>query len=45
MKFQVGQIVTVMGQEAKIISVDPKKRRYKVDMGNFVIEVAESIIK
>jgi hypothetical protein len=45
MKFQIGQIVTVMGQSAKIVSLNPKKKRYKVDMGNFIIEVAESIIK
>jgi hypothetical protein len=45
MKFQVGQIVTVMGQSAKIISLDIKKKRYKVYMGNFIIEVAESVVK
>lgn len=45
MKFKIGQVVTVMGREAKIISIDEKKLRYKVDMGNFIIEVAESIIE
>lgn len=44
MKYQIGQRVTVMGHTATILSIDAKKKKYKVQMPNFIMEVSESII-
>jgi dsDNA-specific endonuclease/ATPase MutS2 len=44
MKYQIGQKVTVMGHTATILEIDAKKKKYKVQLPNFIMEVSESIV-